>query len=132
ALHWCVGEMERRYKLMSQLGVRHLAGYNSQIADARKAGKPILNPLSATPDKPEPLEEMPLIVVVVDELADLMMSTGKKLEELIARIAQKARAAGINLILAKQRPTVDVITGMYKTYHQYRNMIQDACKFGYR
>src|SRR5206468_3223801 len=114
ALHWCVGEMERRYKLMSQLGVRHLAGYNQQIADARKAGKPIMNPLSATPDKPEPLEEMPLIVVVVDELADLMMTTGKKIEELIARIAQKARAAGIHLILATQRPSVDVITGLIK------------------
>ena len=88
ALNWCVGEMERRYKLMSQLGVRNLAGYNQKVADAKKAGKPLTNPASLTPDTPEPLEEMPTIVVVVDELADLMMVTGKKIEELIARIAQ--------------------------------------------
>ena len=132
ALHWCVGEMERRYKLMSQLGVRHLAGYNQQIADARKAGKPIANPLSATPDKPEPLEEMPLIVVVVDELADLMMTTGKKIEELIARIAQKARAAGIHLILATQRPSVDVITGLIKANIPSRIAFQVASKIDSR
>ncbi|HEY3177838.1 MAG TPA: DNA translocase FtsK 4TM domain-containing protein [Casimicrobiaceae bacterium] len=132
ALHWCVGEMERRYKLMSQLGVRHLAGYNQQIADARKAGKPIVNPLSATPDKPEPLEEMPLIVVVVDELADLMMTTGKKIEELIARIAQKARAAGIHLILATQRPSVDVITGLIKANIPSRIAFQVASKIDSR
>ena len=132
ALHWCVGEMERRYKLMSQLGVRHLAGYNSLIAEARKAGKPILNPLSATPDKPEPLEEMPLIVVVVDELADLMMTTGKKIEELIARIAQKARAAGIHLILATQRPSVDVITGLIKANIPSRIAFQVASKIDSR
>ena len=132
ALHWCVGEMERRYKLMSQLGVRHLAGYNQQIAEARKAGKPIVNPLSATPDKPEPLEEMPLIVVVVDELADLMMTTGKKIEELIARIAQKARAAGIHLILATQRPSVDVITGLIKANIPSRIAFQVASKIDSR
>src|SRR5206468_842772 len=132
ALHWCVGEMERRYKLMSQLGVRHLAGYNQQIAEARKAGKPILNPLSATPDKPEPLEEMPLIVVVVDELADLMMTTGKKIEALIARIAQKARAAGIHLILATQRPSVDVITGLIKANIPSRIAFQVASKIDSR
>jgi len=114
ALNWCVGEMERRYKLMSQLGVRNLAGYNQKVADAKKADKPLVNPFSLTPDAPEPLEEMPLIVVVVDELADLMMVTGKKIEELIARIAQKARAAGIHLVLATQRPSVDVITGLIK------------------
>ncbi len=114
ALNWCVGEMERRYKLMSQLSVRNLAGYNAKVVEAKKSGKPLLNPLSLTPDQPEPLEEMPLIVVVVDELADLMMVTGKKIEELIARIAQKARAAGIHLILATQRPSVDVITGLIK------------------
>jgi S-DNA-T family DNA segregation ATPase FtsK/SpoIIIE len=132
ALHWCVGEMERRYKLMSQLGVRHLAGYNQQIAEARKAGKPIVNPLSATPDKPEALEEMPLIVVVVDELADLMMTTGKKIEELIARIAQKARAAGIHLILATQRPSVDVITGLIKANIPSRIAFQVASKIDSR
>src|SRR5438477_8333972 len=132
ALHWCVGEMERRYKLMSQLGVRHLAGYNQQIVEARKTGKPILNPLSATPDKPEPLEEMPLIVVVIDELADLMMTTGKKIEELIARIAQKARAAGIHLILATQRPSVDVITGLIKANIPSRIAFQVASKIDSR
>jgi S-DNA-T family DNA segregation ATPase FtsK/SpoIIIE len=128
ALHWCVGEMERRYRLMSQLGVRNLAGYNQKIADARKAGKPLTNPLSLTPETPEPLEEMPSIVVVVDELADLMMVTGKKNEELIARIAQKARAAGIHLILATQRPSVDVITGLIKANIPSRIAFQVASK----
>src|SRR4029434_8312233 len=99
---------------MSPLGVRNVAGYNQRVAEAKKAGKPLLNPQSLTPGTPEALEEMPLIVVVVDELADLMMVTGKKIEELIARIAQKARAAGIHLILATQRPSVDVITGLIK------------------
>jgi S-DNA-T family DNA segregation ATPase FtsK/SpoIIIE len=132
ALNWCVGEMERRYKLMSQLGVRNLAGYNTKIVDAKKAGKPILNPLSLTPDQPEPLEEMPLIVVVVDELADLMMVTGKKIEELIARIAQKARAAGIHLILATQRPSVDVITGLIKANIPSRIAFQVASKIDSR
>jgi len=128
ALHWCVGEMERRYKLMTQLGVRNLAGYNQQVADARKAGKPLVNPLAANPEAPEPLEEMPLIVVVIDELADLMMVTGKKIEELIARIAQKARAAGIHLILATQRPSVDVITGLIKANIPSRIAFQVASK----
>jgi S-DNA-T family DNA segregation ATPase FtsK/SpoIIIE len=128
ALNWCVGEMERRYKLMSQLSVRNLAGYNAKVAEARKAGKPLRNPLSLTPDQPEPLEEMPLIVVVVDELADLMMVTGKKIEELIARIAQKARAAGIHLILATQRPSVDVITGLIKANIPSRIAFQVASK----
>jgi len=128
ALHWCVGEMERRYKVMSQLGVRNLAGYNAKIVEAKKAGKPIVNPVSLTPDSPEPLEEMPVIVVVVDELADLMMVTGKKLEELIARIAQKARAAGIHLILATQRPSVDVITGLIKANVPSRIAFQVASK----
>jgi S-DNA-T family DNA segregation ATPase FtsK/SpoIIIE len=128
ALAWCVGEMERRYKVMSQLGVRNLAGYNGKIAEAKKAGKPIPNPVSLTPDAPEPLEEMPVIVVVVDELADLMMVTGKKIEELIARIAQKARAAGIHLILATQRPSVDVITGLIKANVPSRIAFQVASK----
>jgi S-DNA-T family DNA segregation ATPase FtsK/SpoIIIE len=120
--------MERRYKLMSQLSVRNLAGYNAKVAEARKAGKPLMNPLSLTPEQPEPLEEMPLIVVVVDELADLMMVTGKKIEELIARIAQKARAAGIHLILATQRPSVDVITGLIKANIPSRIAFQVASK----
>jgi DNA segregation ATPase FtsK/SpoIIIE, S-DNA-T family len=132
ALNWCVGEMERRYKLMSMLGVRNLAGYNAKIIEGRKSGKKELNPLSATPESPEPLEEMPLIVVVVDELADLMMVTGKKIEELIARIAQKARAAGIHLILATQRPSVDVITGLIKANIPSRIAFQVASKIDSR
>jgi S-DNA-T family DNA segregation ATPase FtsK/SpoIIIE len=128
ALNWCVGEMERRYKLMSSLGVRNLGGYNHKVAEARKAGKPLGNPFTLTPDAPEPLEEMPYIVVVIDELADLMMVTGKKIEELIARIAQKARAAGIHLILATQRPSVDVITGLIKANIPSRIAFQVASK----
>jgi S-DNA-T family DNA segregation ATPase FtsK/SpoIIIE len=113
-LNWCVAEMERRYKLMSKLGVRNLAGYNTKIDDAKSREQFIYNPFSLTPDSPEPLERLPHIVVVIDELADLMMVVGKKIEELIARLAQKARAAGIHLILATQRPSVDVITGLIK------------------
>ena len=114
ALNWCVAEMDRRYRRMSGLGVRNIAGFNQKIRDAEKAGKPIPNPLTSTPENPDPLHEMSLIVVVIDELADLMMVVGKKVEELIARLAQKARAAGIHLILATQRPSVDVITGLIK------------------
>jgi S-DNA-T family DNA segregation ATPase FtsK/SpoIIIE len=114
ALNWCVGEMDRRYKLMSVLGVRNLAGFNQKVRDAIKVEKPLTNPFTLTPDAPEPLAELPLIVVIIDELADLMMVVGKKVEELIARLAQKARAAGIHLILATQRPSVDVITGLIK------------------
>jgi S-DNA-T family DNA segregation ATPase FtsK/SpoIIIE len=132
ALNWCVAEMERRYRLMSQFGVRNLAGYNSKVVEAKKAGKQLTNPFSLTPDAPEPLEEMPLIVVVVDELADLMMVTGKKIEELIARIAQKARAAGIHLILATQRPSVDVITGLIKANIPSRIAFQVASKIDSR
>ncbi|KAG0192371.1 DNA translocase FtsK 2 [Apophysomyces sp. BC1034] len=110
ALNWAVGEMERRYKLMSKLGVRNLAGYNNKIDDAAKRDEKVPNPFSLTPDAPEPLEKLPFIVIIIDELADLMMVVGKKVEELIARIAQKARAAGIHLVLATQRPSVDVIT----------------------
>ncbi|MEI8156590.1 MAG: DNA translocase FtsK 4TM domain-containing protein [Burkholderiales bacterium] len=113
-LTWCVAEMERRYKLLSKLGVRNLAGYNVKIAEAKARGEFIYNPFSLTPESPEPLERLPHIVVVIDELADLMMVIGKKIEELIARLAQKARAAGIHLILATQRPSVDVITGLIK------------------
>ncbi len=132
ALNWCVGEMDRRYRLMSSLGVRNLAGYNSKVEAAKKDGKPILNPQTLTPEAPEPLEPMPLIVVVVDELADLMMVTGKKIEELIARIAQKARAAGIHLILATQRPSVDVITGLIKANIPSRIGFQVASKIDSR
>jgi S-DNA-T family DNA segregation ATPase FtsK/SpoIIIE len=128
ALGWCLGEMERRYRLISTLGVRNLASYNARVAEARKAGKPLTNPFSLTPENPEPIEEMPLIVVVIDELADLMMVTGKKIEELIARIAQKARAAGIHLILATQRPSVDVITGLIKANIPCRIAFQVASK----
>src|SRR5574343_437232 len=113
-LNWCVGEMERRYKLMSKLGVRNLAGYNTKIDDAAAREESIPNPFSLTPEQPEPLARLPHIVVVIDELADLMMVVGKKIEELIARLAQKARAAGIHLILATPRPSVDVITGLIK------------------
>ena len=114
ALTWCVNEMERRYKLMSKMGVRNLAGFNSKIDEATARGENIPNPFSLTPDAPEPIERLPFIVVIIDELADLMMVAGKKIEELIARLAQKARAAGIHLVLATQRPSVDVITGLIK------------------
>jgi len=120
-LRWSVAEMERRYKLMSALGVRNLAGYNKKVQDAKKAGQPIIDPIwrpdpmALQDDQTAPmLEALPHIVVVVDELADMMMVVGKKVEELIARIAQKARAAGIHLILATQRPSVDVLTGLIK------------------
>ena len=128
ALNWCVVEMEKRYKLMSKLGVRNLAGYNSKIRDAAKREEPIPNPFSLTPDAPEPLGELPMIVVVIDELADLMMVVGKKIEELIARLAQKARAAGIHLILATQRPSVDVITGLIKANIPTRIAFQVSSK----
>ncbi len=113
-LNWCVAEMEKRYKLMSKMGVRNLAGYNVKIDEAKAKGEFIYNPFSLTPESPEPLQRLPHIVVIIDELADLMMVVGKKIEELIARLAQKARAAGIHLILATQRPSVDVITGLIK------------------
>jgi DNA segregation ATPase FtsK/SpoIIIE, S-DNA-T family len=132
ALNWSVGEMERRYRLMSSLGVRNLAGYNVKIREAQEKGKPLTNPFTLTPETPEPLEELPLIVVVIDELADLMMVVGKKIEELIARIAQKARAAGIHLILATQRPSVDVITGLIKANIPTRVAFQVASKIDSR
>ena len=113
-LNWCVQEMERRYKLMSALGVRNIAGFNVKIREAVKEGNPLTNPFSLTPENPEALEELPLIVVFIDELADLMMVVGKKIEELIVRLAQKARASGIHLVLATQSPRADVITGLIK------------------
>ncbi len=132
ALNWAVAEMERRYKLMSKLGVRNLAGYNHKIADAEKNEEKIPNPFSLTPDAPEPLEKLPTIVIIIDELADLMMVVGKKVEELIARIAQKARAAGIHLILATQRPSVDVITGLIKANIPTRIAFQVSSKIDSR
>ena len=132
ALNWCVAEMERRYKLMSVLGVRNLAGYNQKIKDAKKEGTTIPHPFTLTPESPEPLEEMPLIVVVIDELADLMMVVGKKVEELIARLAQKARACGIHLVLATQRPSVDVITGLIKANVPTRVAFQVSSKIDSR
>ncbi|HEX2531206.1 MAG TPA: DNA translocase FtsK 4TM domain-containing protein, partial [Burkholderiaceae bacterium] len=132
ALNWAVAEMERRYKLMSKLGVRNLAGYNGKIAEAEKKEEKIPNPFSLTPDAPEPLEKLPTIVIIIDELADLMMVVGKKVEELIARIAQKARAAGIHLILATQRPSVDVITGLIKANIPTRIAFQVSSKIDSR
>jgi S-DNA-T family DNA segregation ATPase FtsK/SpoIIIE len=132
ALNWCVGEMEKRYKLMSALGVRNLAGLNSKIKDAEKRGEKISNPLSLTPESPEPLTTLPYIVVVIDELADLMMVVGKKVEQLIARLAQKARASGIHLILATQRPSVDVITGLIKANIPTRISFQVSSKIDSR
>jgi S-DNA-T family DNA segregation ATPase FtsK/SpoIIIE len=136
-LRWCVAEMERRYKLMAALGVRNIAGYNRKIDEARKAGTPLVDPLW-TPDpifaetdeeqQPPALERLPFVVVVIDEFADMMMIVGKKVEELIARIAQKARAAGIHLILATQRPSVDVITGLIKANIPTRIAFQVSSK----
>jgi DNA segregation ATPase FtsK/SpoIIIE, S-DNA-T family len=132
ALNWCVAEMENRYKVMSDLRVRNLAGYNQKVREARAAGKPLFNPFPAHPEIPEHLDTMPMIVVVIDELADLMMVAGKKIEELIARLAQKARAAGIHLILATQRPSVDVITGLIKANIPTRVAFQVSSKIDSR
>jgi S-DNA-T family DNA segregation ATPase FtsK/SpoIIIE len=137
-LRWCVGEMERRYRLMAALGVRNLAGYNKKILDAAKAGEPICDPLWR-PDEsgigqsePDELSQLPFIVVVIDEFADMMMIVGKKVEQLIARIAQKARAAGIHMILATQRPSVDVITGLIKANVPTRIAFQVSSKIDSR
>ena len=132
ALNWCVGEMERRYKLLSKLGVRQLSGYNKKLDEAKERGETLGNPFSLTPEQPEPLERLPQIVVVIDELADLMMVVGKKIEELIARLAQKARASGIHLILATQRPSVDVITGLIKANIPTRLSFQVSSKIDSR
>ncbi|MGA7749478.1 MAG: DNA translocase FtsK 4TM domain-containing protein [Gallionella sp.] len=152
-LNWCVQEMDRRYRLMSALGVRNIAGYNQKLRDAEKAGQPLTNPFMLTRDNgvaaeanmsganvkrsgqsqnPELLEELPLIVVFIDELADLMMVVGKKIEELIARLAQKARASGIHLVLATQRPSVDVITGLIKANVPTRVAFQVSSKIDSR
>ena len=140
-LRWCVGEMERRYKLMAALGVRNISGYNKKVKEAIKAGEPIPDPLWRPEDdgvivqenpQPPTLERMPFIVVVIDEFADMMMIVGKKVEQLIARIAQKARAAGIHLILATQRPSVDVITGLIKANVPTRMAFQVSSKIDSR
>ncbi|MBP6627161.1 MAG: DNA translocase FtsK 4TM domain-containing protein, partial [Arenimonas sp.] len=135
-LRWCVAEMERRYKLMSAVGVRNLAGFNRKVKDARDAGQPLVDPLfRPNPDlgeAPRTLEELPYIVVFIDEFADMMMIVGKKVEELIARLAQKARAAGIHLILATQRPSVDVITGLIKANIPTRVAFQVSSKIDSR
>jgi len=137
ALRWCVAEMERRYKLMAAVGVRNLAGFNRKVSDAAESGQPLLDPLFvAKPDFPErkaePLEPLPYLVVLIDEFADMMMIVGKKVEELIARLAQKARAAGIHLILATQRPSVDVITGLIKANIPTRIAFQVSSKIDSR
>nr|MBP7917210.1 DUF87 domain-containing protein [Arenimonas sp.] len=135
-LRWCVAEMERRYKLMSTVGVRNLAGFNRKIQDAIDAGQPIMDPLfKPNPElgiEARPLEPLPYIVVIIDEFADMMMIVGKKVEELIARLAQKARAAGIHLILATQRPSVDVITGLIKANIPTRVAFQVSSKIDSR
>lgn len=132
ALRWCVNEMERRYKLMSALGVRNLSGYNQKIQEALKKEEPLMNPLNPAEADPDYLDELPLIVVVIDELADLMMVAGKKVEHLIARLAQKARASGIHLLLATQRPSVDVITGLIKANIPTRIAFQVSSKIDSR
>lgn len=134
ALRWCVAEMERRYQLMSALGVRNIAGYNNKVEEAKKEGKPLLDPLYSAEDtlspnnEPQELSKLPVIVIIVDEFADMMMVVGKKVEELIARLAQKARAAGIHLVLATQRPSVDVITGLIKANIPSRIAFQVSSK----
>jgi len=132
ALTWCVGEMDKRYRLMSALGVRNIAGLNQKVSAAEKAGQPLANPFSITPESPERLTPLPYIVILIDELADLMMVAGKKVEELIARLAQKARASGMHLVLATQRPSVDVITGLIKANIPTRVAFQVASRIDSR
>jgi S-DNA-T family DNA segregation ATPase FtsK/SpoIIIE len=137
ALRWCVAEMERRYKLMAAVGVRNLGGFNKKVKDAEAAGQPLLDPLfRPNPEMPnlaaEPLEPLPYIVIIIDEFADMMMIVGKKVEELIARLAQKARAAGVHLVLATQRPSVDVITGLIKANIPTRIAFQVSSKIDSR
>ena len=137
ALRWCVAEMERRYKLMAAMGVRNIAGYNKKIQAANDSGNPIPDPIFTpnplNPDEPPPeLEPLPFIVIVIDEFADMMMIVGKKVEELIARLAQKARAAGLHLIIATQRPSVDVITGLIKANVPTRIAFQVSSKIDSR
>jgi S-DNA-T family DNA segregation ATPase FtsK/SpoIIIE len=136
ALRWCVGEMDRRYRLMASLGVRNIGGYNRKVKDAIESGKPIPDPTFKPPEFDDPdstflhptLTPLPFIVVIIDELADMMMIVGKKVEELIARLAQKARASGIHMLLATQRPSVDVITGLIKANIPCRIAFQVSAK----
>src|SRR6266852_657652 len=128
ALAWCMGEVERRYRLMTWIGVRNLSGYNHKVADGEKSGNPLKDPDTLDSAEPQPLEKLPYIVVIIDELADMMMVSGKKVEELIARLAQKARAAGVHLILATQRPSVDGITGLIKANIPTRIAFQVSSK----
>src|SRR5258708_10448272 len=128
ALAWCMGEVERRYRLMTWIGVRNLSGYNHKVADGEKSGNPLKDPDTLDSAEPQPLEKLPYIVVIIDELADMMMVSGKKVEELIARLAQKARAAGIHLILATQRPSVDGITGLIKANIPTRIAFEGSAK----
>jgi S-DNA-T family DNA segregation ATPase FtsK/SpoIIIE len=136
ALRWCVAEMDRRYRLMASLGVRNIGGYNRKVKDAIEAGTPIPDPMFMPPpfeDDEKPivrptLTPLPFIVVIIDELADMMMIVGKKVEELIARLAQKARASGIHMLLATQRPSVDVITGLIKANIPTRIAFQVSAK----
>jgi S-DNA-T family DNA segregation ATPase FtsK/SpoIIIE len=132
ALRWCVAEMERRYSLMAALGVRHLASYNRKVKEAIENGEPIPDPtyqdLLQTGEPAPELQPLPYIVVIIDELADMMMMVGKKVEELIARLAQKARASGIHMIIATQRPSVDVITGLIKANIPTRIAFQVSAK----
>ncbi|HYD56645.1 MAG TPA: FtsK/SpoIIIE domain-containing protein, partial [Burkholderiales bacterium] len=132
ALAWCVAEMDRRYKLMNWLGVRNLSGFNAKIAEAEKQGRKLEDPFTIESGEPQALQPLPHIVLVIDELADLMMVIGKKVEELIARLAQKARAAGIHLVLATQRPSVDVITGLIKANIPTRIAFQVSSKIDSR
>jgi S-DNA-T family DNA segregation ATPase FtsK/SpoIIIE len=137
ALRWCVAEMERRYRLMAAVGVRNLAGFNKKVKDEEARGQPLLDPLfrpdaSQPSMKAEPLKPLPYVVVIIDEFADMMMIVGKKVEELIARLAQKARAAGVHLILATQRPSVDVITGLIKANIPTRIAFQVSSKIDSR
>jgi len=128
ALRWCIYEMERRYRVMAALGVRNIAGYNRKVVSAADSGEPIIDPLAQDPESAGPLSKLPYVVIIIDELADLMIVVGKKVEELITRLAQKGRAAGIHLILATQRPSVDVITGLIKANIPSRIAFQVSSK----
>jgi DNA segregation ATPase FtsK/SpoIIIE, S-DNA-T family len=132
ALKWAVGEMERRYKTMAKVGAKNIIGFNHKVSESNTNGQGISNPYSATPDDPEMLKAWPYIVIIIDELADLMMVAGKKIEQYIARIAQKARAVGIHLIVATQRPSVDVITGLIKANIPARISFQVSSKIDSR
>jgi S-DNA-T family DNA segregation ATPase FtsK/SpoIIIE len=132
ALRWCVAEMERRYRLMSWLGVRNLGGFNRKVKEAEQNGNPIKNPFADAASESPYLSVLPNIVIVIDELADMMMIVGKKVEQLIARLAQKARAAGLHLVLATQRPSVDVLTGLIKANIPTRIAFQVSSKIDSR